>query len=73
MEILAGTVFSLGHPSPFFSFLRVVSKLKRQGFCKRHLHSSVQVTIHEENGGFASLSFAVVISFPHDIQIQPLK
>ena len=29
--------------------------------------------IYQENGGFTGLSIVVVISFPHDIQIQPLK
>ena len=62
------------HSSPFFPFLCVVCKLKNTlSFTRDNFHYFTTFTIYHENGGFANLSFIIVISFPHNIQIQPLK
>ena len=73
-------IFSPVHPSSFFPFLCVVW-IKKVTFYKRQLHSCVWVTTDQENNGLTSfysnlevtLSFIVVISFPHNNQIELWK
>ena len=59
MQIYMNSFFS-SIPITFLSFFYVWSVNKKDKFYKRQIH-------------FASLSFIVVISFPHSIQIQLLK